>query len=99
MDAPAHTTVRQRFDQRRAEAIQAYRKHLRPDTLLAALRRIADQAIKETVKSHPLPNGAALAAVGGYGRGELFPYSDIDVLILLQEDPNSDDRARIEKLV
>lgn len=39
------------------------------------------------------PKGMAVLAVGGYGRSELFPHSDVDVLLLVERAP-SDEQSR-----
>ncbi|MBI4195906.1 MAG: [protein-PII] uridylyltransferase [Betaproteobacteria bacterium] len=51
--------------------------------LLRRQRMLVDRKLRQVWSSHGLSSRLALLAVGGYGRGQLFPHSDIDLLILL----------------
>ena len=89
-DAVEVAALRQRFREGKASLIQAFRD-ARPTAgaasrLLKGLARHVDGTLQRLWEAAYLPKGAALIAVGGYGRGELFPYSDVDVLVLLPDD-------------
>ncbi|MEO8535902.1 MAG: [protein-PII] uridylyltransferase [Betaproteobacteria bacterium] len=67
--------------------------------LLRGLANLTDDIVVSVWSESDMPPLATLVAVGGYGRGQLFPHSDVDVLILLPGTPDAAGTDAIERLL
>jgi [protein-PII] uridylyltransferase len=92
-------TLKEQLKSERQAAIAAFQADGKPEKLLSKLRQNVDAALIHAWQTFALPSSASLVAVGGYGRGELFPHSDVDVLILLESAPNTALQSKLEELV
>src|SRR3954468_10467065 len=82
----------------RREALKArYFKRPDPQKTLEDYAALVDELLQRLWAQSGIDPGAALVAVGGYGRGALYPHSDVDVLVLLPDGRQPD--AAMENFV
>ncbi len=96
---PAAFAIREALQRESARLLAEFDASARAQRLLRGLAAAHDAALRDCWALSAMPPTAALVAVGGYGRHELYPYSDVDVMVLLDEAPAGAEEAAIEGFV
>ncbi len=80
---------------------QLYQKGIPVEEIVTGRAHLIDQVLTTLFEHYfaPIRQPIALIAVGGYGRGELHPASDIDLMLLLQDEEDAQTQDAIEKFI
>lgn len=78
------------FKSQRQEAFDSFLRDGRIQTLWRSLTQATDALVQ-----HIAADTLTLLAVGGYGRCELFPFSDVDLLVLVEDEKDGVQASKI----
>ncbi|HCV42180.1 MAG TPA: hypothetical protein DGH68_01755, partial [Bacteroidetes bacterium] len=92
-------SVRQFLVRRHAEIAEAHRGGADGFATCSALTAAMDEAIRSIheMSTDGLRDEVAILALGGYGRGELCPHSDVDVMVLCPAGANREGVSQTAK--
>jgi [protein-PII] uridylyltransferase len=81
--------ARQRLVAGQQSLTAAWHQNKQGSALLGGRAALVDGVLQEIWGALAMPANCALVAVGGYGHGELYPGSDIDLLILAPDEEHT----------
>lgn len=99
MNAPTQPAIwRAQVKTQQQQLRDAFFSNKSTSQLLKKHAKLVDKILQDIWRESDLNEGA-LIAVGGYGRGELFPYSDVDLLILLPNQSSPTLNQKVEQII
>ena len=103
LDPAARSSLLARYKSRlqtgQAAACGRYLAEGDSSALLNERSALIDDVLRDLWRELQFPDQLALVAVGGYGRGQLWPASDIDLLLLLPKPPDTGLAEQLEQVV